>query len=127
MATTVNDARRPDAAAGTDAIYRSLFDSFNPDKDGRISPLEVLSRLERSGQQPDDPRIAEALTGPAGADGGSREGELSRLLGALAGDARLVLVVGEGLSSCIYSPSRLREVSWKSPIRSLTWLATGAW
>ena len=48
MAKTVTEARRPDATAGTDAIYRSLFDSFNPDKDGRISPLEVLSRLERS-------------------------------------------------------------------------------
>ena len=59
--------------AGTDAIYRSLFDSFNPDSDGRISPLEVLSRLERSGLRPDDPRIAEALAGLAGADGGSRQ------------------------------------------------------
>ena len=73
MAKTVTEARRPDGTAGTDAIYRSLFGSFNPDKDGRISPLEVLSRLERSGLQPDDPRIAEALTGLAGADGGSRQ------------------------------------------------------
>ena len=63
MAKTVAEARRPDATAGTDAIYRSLFGSFNPDQDGRISPLEVLSRLERSGLQPDDPRIAEALAG----------------------------------------------------------------
>jgi glutaminase len=73
MARTVTEARRPDGTAGTDAIYRSLFDSFNPGKDGRISPLEVLSRLERSGLQPDDPRIAKALTGLAGADGGSRQ------------------------------------------------------
>ena len=73
MPKTVTEARQPDTAAGADAIYRSLFDSFNPDKDGRISPLEVLSRLERSGLQPDDPRIAEALTGLAGADGGSRQ------------------------------------------------------
>jgi len=73
MAKTVTAARRPDATAGTDTIYRSLFDSFNQDKDGRISPLEVLSRLERSGLQPGDPRIAEALTGLAGADGGSRQ------------------------------------------------------
>ncbi len=73
MAKTVTDARPPNATAGTDTIYRSLFDSFNPDKDGRISPLEVLSRLERSGLRPDDPRIAEALTGLAGADGGSRQ------------------------------------------------------
>jgi glutaminase len=73
MAKTVTPARRPDATAGTDAVYRSLFDSFNLDKDGRISPLEVLSRLERSGLRPDEPRIAEALAGLAGADGGSRQ------------------------------------------------------
>ena len=42
-------ANQPVATVGADAIYRSLFDSFNPDKDGRISPMEVLSRLERSG------------------------------------------------------------------------------
>src|SRR6516165_4936776 len=59
MAKTVTQGRRPDATAGTDAIYRSLFDSFDPDQDGRISPLEVLARLERSGLQPGDPRIAE--------------------------------------------------------------------
>src|SRR6516225_6083607 len=74
MAKTVTETRRLDAIQpGADAIYRSLFDSFSPDKDGRISPLEVLSRLERSGLQPDDPRIAEALSGLAGADGGSRQ------------------------------------------------------
>src|SRR5215469_1445426 len=68
MAKTVTDGRRPDAAAGADAIYRSLFDSFNPDKDGRISPLEVLSRLERCGLRADDPRVAEARAGMASAD-----------------------------------------------------------
>src|SRR6516165_3416987 len=73
MAKTVTQGRRPDATAGTDAIYRSLFDSFDPDQDGRISPLEVLARLDRSGLQPGDPRIAEALTGLAGAGGGSRQ------------------------------------------------------
>ena len=73
MATTVTETRRPDAAAGTDTIYRSLFDSFNPDSGGRISPLEVLAQLERFGLQPDDPRIAEALTGLTSADGGSRQ------------------------------------------------------
>jgi glutaminase len=73
MAKTVTEVRRPDATAGTDAIYRSLFDSFNPDSSDRISPLEVLGRLERSGLRVDDPRITEALTGLAGADGGSRQ------------------------------------------------------
>jgi glutaminase len=73
MAKPVTDTRRADATQpGADTIYRSLFDSFSPDKDGRISPLEVLSRLERSGLRADDPRIAEALTGLAGADGPRR-------------------------------------------------------
>src|SRR5271165_2394113 len=70
MAKAVAAARQPDAAqSGADGIYRSLFDSFNPDSAGRISPLEVLSRLERSGLRTDDPRIAEALAGLTGADG----------------------------------------------------------
>jgi glutaminase len=80
MAKAVTVARQPDAAqpdagqpvaaqSGADRIYRSLFDSFNPDKNGRISPLEILSRLERSGLRTDDPRIAEALAGLTGADG----------------------------------------------------------
>jgi glutaminase len=73
MPKTVTDGRRLDAMAGADAIYRSLFDSFNPDKDDRISPLEVLSRLDRSGLRPDDPRIAEALRGLTGAGGRSRQ------------------------------------------------------
>ena len=70
MTKAVIAARQPDAAqSGADRIYRSLFDSFNPDKNGRISPLEVLTRLERSGLRTDDPRIAEALAGLTGADG----------------------------------------------------------
>jgi len=59
------------AALGTDVIYRKLFDSFNPGKDGLISHWEVLARLQRSGLQPDDPRIAEALAGLKAADGTS--------------------------------------------------------
>jgi glutaminase len=73
MPKTVTEDRRPLATAGTDAVYRSLFDSFNPDKDDRISPLEVLSRLERCGLQADDPRIAEALSALSGAGGGARQ------------------------------------------------------
>jgi glutaminase len=74
MAKTAAEARQSDASRpGADAIYRRLFDSFNPDSDGRISPLEVLSRLDRSGLRPDDPRISEALAGLAGADGRSRQ------------------------------------------------------
>ncbi|MCL2418939.1 MAG: glutaminase, partial [Conexibacteraceae bacterium] len=75
MPKAVIGARQPEAAqsdaaqSGADRIYRSLFESFNPDKNGRISPLEVLTRLERSGLRTDDPRIAEALAGLTGADG----------------------------------------------------------
>ena len=54
-------------------IYRKLFDSFNPGQDGRISHWEVLTRLQRSGLQPDDPRIAEALADLKAADGASRQ------------------------------------------------------
>ena len=66
-------ADQPTAAIGTDVIYRKLFDSFNPGQDGRISHWEVLTRLQRSGLQPDDPRIAEALAGLKAADGAPRQ------------------------------------------------------
>ena len=66
-------ADQPVAAIGTDVIYRKLFDSFNPGQDGRISHWEVLTRLQRSGLQPDDPRIAEALAGLKVADGAPRQ------------------------------------------------------
>jgi glutaminase len=75
MAKAVSAIGRSATATGTEAIYRKLFDSFSPDKDGRISQWEVLTRLQRSGLQPDDPRIAEAL---AGLDGrGSRSVHLT--------------------------------------------------
>ena len=64
-------AGQPAAAIGADAVYRKLFDSFGPDKDGRISQWEVLTRLQRCGLQPGDPRIAEALAGLKTADGAS--------------------------------------------------------
>src|ERR1700749_3569419 len=70
MAKAVTAAPQPDASQpGVDVIYRSLFNSFNPGSSDGISPLEVLSRLERPGLRPDDPRIAEALAGLASADG----------------------------------------------------------
>jgi glutaminase len=52
-----------DVLSGTDAIYRKLFESFDRDKRDKVSHFEVLSRLQRSGLQLDDPRIQEALTG----------------------------------------------------------------
>jgi glutaminase len=73
VVTARRAADQPAAAIGTDAIYRQLFDSFNPGKDGRIPHWEVLTRLQRSGLRPDDPRIAEALAGLEAADGASRQ------------------------------------------------------
>ena len=67
-------AVRQSATTASGAIYRSLFDLFDPDKDGRISPLEVLSRLERSGLHTGDPRIAQALAGLAGTEGSRQIG-----------------------------------------------------
>jgi glutaminase len=96
MAEIVIEGRRPDATAGTDAIYRSLFDSFSPDSDGRISPLEVLSRLERCGLRPDDPRIAEALTGLTGADGGSRQISFTQFRALARNNSSLIRRAVEG-------------------------------
>ena len=75
-ALTLARTAAPVPPAGTsapDAIYRNLFDSFGPDSGDRISPLEVLARLERRGLRPDDPRIAEALAALAGDGGRSRQ------------------------------------------------------
>jgi glutaminase len=63
---------QPTAPTGAEAIYRKLFDSFDHDKEDRISHWEVLSRLQRSGLLPDDPRIQHALTGLREADGTSK-------------------------------------------------------
>jgi glutaminase len=96
MTRTVTEARRPDTTAGTDAIYHSLFDSFNPDKNGRISPLEVLSRLERCGLQPDDPRIAELLARLASTDGGSRQISFTQFKGLAHQGSSLIRRAVEG-------------------------------
>ena len=66
-------AGQPAATAGADAIYRKLFDSFNPDKHGRISHWEVLSRLQRSGLRPAHRR------GPDRPQGGGWSGPADRL------------------------------------------------
>jgi hypothetical protein len=74
-------ADQPAAAVGAEAIYRKLFDSFGPENDGQISHWEVLARLQRCGLQPDDPRIAEALTGsrrPSAPPGGSTSASSGR-------------------------------------------------
>jgi glutaminase len=96
MSKAVTAARQPDAdKSGADAIYRNLFDSFNPDSGGRISPLEVLSRLERAGLGTDDPRIAEALAGLTGADG-SRQLSFSQFKALAQHNSSLIRRAVEG-------------------------------
>jgi glutaminase len=56
-------AAAPSATIAIDAVYRKLFDSFDRDKDDRVSHWEVLARLQRCGLLPDDPRIHAALAG----------------------------------------------------------------
>ena len=84
------------AAIGTDAIYRTLFDSFGPDRDGRISHWEVLTRLQRSGLQPDDPRIAEALAGLTAADGSSRRIDFAQFKALARHNSSLIRRAVEG-------------------------------
>jgi glutaminase len=95
MAKAVS-AAQPAAATGADVIYRKLFDSFNPDKEGRVSHWDVLTRLRRSGLQPDDPRIAEALAGLSAADGGSRRISFQQFRGLARHNSSLIRRAVEG-------------------------------
>jgi glutaminase len=84
------------AAPPADAIYRKLFDSFNPGQDGRISQWEVLTRLQRSGLQPDDPRIALALTGLRAVDGTPRQIDFSQFKALARHNSSLIRRAVEG-------------------------------
>src|SRR5215470_9687859 len=64
---------QPGAPKGTDAVYRKLFDSFDRDRDDKVSQWAVLSRLQGCGLLPDDPRIQEALTGLTAREGTSKQ------------------------------------------------------
>jgi glutaminase len=92
----VHPAPQPADQTGADAVYRKLFDSFNPDQDGRISHWEVLARLQRSGLQPGDPRIAEALTGLKAADGASRKLDLRQFKALARHNSSLIRRAVEG-------------------------------
>ena len=63
---------RPKVLTGVEAVYRTLFDSFDRDKDDRVSHWEVLGRLQRAGLLPDDPRIQDALTALKRVDEGAK-------------------------------------------------------
>jgi glutaminase len=96
MAQAAAAVRRAAAAVGPDAIYRKLFDSFNPDGNGRISHWEVLTRLQRAGLQPDDPRIAEALTGLQAADGSARRIDFAQFKALARHNSSLIRRAVEG-------------------------------
>jgi glutaminase len=57
LATSVDDAGQ---GTGYDA-FRSLFDSFKQDAGGRVSRMEIITRLRHSGISPDDQRIIDAF------------------------------------------------------------------
>jgi len=56
-----------------EAVYRKLFDSFDRDRDDKVSQWAVLSRLQGCGLLPDDPRIQEALAGLTATEGASKQ------------------------------------------------------
>jgi glutaminase len=64
---------RPAALTGAEAVYRKLFDSFDRDRDDKVSQWAVLSRLRGCGLLPDDPRIQEALAGLTATEGTSKQ------------------------------------------------------
>ena len=64
---------QPVSPTGAEAVYRKLFDSFDRDRDDKVSPWAVLSRLQGCGLLPDDPRIQEALTGLTATEGASKQ------------------------------------------------------
>jgi glutaminase len=64
---------QPVSLTGTEAVYRQLFDSFDRDRDDKVSQWAVLSRLQGCGLLPDDPRIQEALAGLRATEGASKQ------------------------------------------------------
>jgi glutaminase len=64
---------QPVSLTGTEAVYRQLFDSFDRDRDDKVSQWAVLSRLQGCGLLPDDPRIQEALAGLTATEGASKQ------------------------------------------------------
>jgi glutaminase len=73
LARSSRRSGQPGAPKGADAVYRKLFDSFDRDRDGKVSQWAVLSRLQGCGLLPDDPRIQEALTGLTATEGTSKQ------------------------------------------------------
>ncbi len=64
---------QPVALTGAEAVYRKLFDSFDRDRDDKVSQWAVLSRLRGCGLLADDPRIQDALAGLTATEGTSKQ------------------------------------------------------
>jgi glutaminase len=87
---------QPVSPTGAEAVYRQLFDSFDRDRDDKVSQRAVLSRLLGCGLLPNDPRISEALAGLAGADGGSRQLSFGQFKALVRHDSSLIRRAVEG-------------------------------
>jgi hypothetical protein len=87
---------QPVSPTGPEAVYRQLFDSFDRDRDDKVSQRAVLSRLLGCGLLPNDPRISEALAGLAGADGGSRQLSFGQFKALVRHDSSLIRRAVEG-------------------------------
>ena len=100
----------PAAAAGAEAIYRKLFDSFDRDPQGRISQWEVLSRLQRSGLLPDDPRIQDALDGLRAADGTFKQISFQQFKDLARHNSSLIRRAVEGNLAVPDFPALIRDI-----------------
>lgn len=98
------------ALIGADAIYRHLFDSFNPDNDDRISHWEVLARLQSCGLLADDPRIAEALAALRATDGSSKRIGFGQFKGLAKRNSSLIRRAVEGNLAVPDFPAMTRDL-----------------
>jgi glutaminase len=101
---------QPAVVIGADAIYRKLFDSFNPDKDGWISYLEVLTQLQTCGLLADDPRIAEALAALKAADGSSKRIDFGQFKALAKRNSSLIRRAVEGNLAVPDFPTMTRDI-----------------
>jgi glutaminase len=107
-----------------------LFDSFDRDSGDRVSHWEVLSRLQRSGVLPDDPRIQEALAGLPGTDGSSEQVDFEQFKAIARHNSSLIQRAVEGNLAVPDFPALTADIdrmynSWRlprgTPVPSRTW------
>jgi glutaminase len=87
---------QPGVPKGADAVYRKLFDSFDRDRDDKVSQWAVLSRLQGCGLLPDDPRIQEALNGLTATEGTSKQISFGQFKALARHDSSLIQRAVEG-------------------------------